>query len=242
MIIAFGLLVILISSLIQGLTSFGFSLIAVPLLVLIISPKTIVPLMIIHSLFLNIYLIYACRKDINLKKILPLIIAGIIGIPFGAHLLKILSPDVLKILIGLIITFFAVLFLLGIRKEVKKEAAAFIPIGLISGVLNGSISMSGPPVILFFSNQGVKKNQFRANLVSYFLILNLFSIPVFIINGLLTRESLLYSAYFFPALTIGAILGNMLAHRIPENRFRQIALIVVLLSGILSLFSGLNII
>ena len=30
--------------------------------------------------------------------------------------------------------------------------------GFISGVLNGSLSMSGPPIVLFFSNEGFDKN------------------------------------------------------------------------------------
>ncbi|MBN2134264.1 MAG: sulfite exporter TauE/SafE family protein [Acidobacteria bacterium] len=236
-----GLLIIFTASLVQGLTAFGMSLISVPLLVIFMSPKIIVPIMILHGLLLNAYLLYSCRKDVNLKRIIPLMICGIIGIPFGAYLLKILSQESLKIFIGVVISFFAILFLLGFSVKIKREKAAFVPIGLASGLLNGSISMSGPPVILFFTNQGTAKAEFRANLVSYFLTMNIFTIPVFIFNGLFSSESVLYALYFLPGLILGMVLGNALAHKVPEKLFRKIALCIVLLTGVMSLLSGLGI-
>jgi hypothetical protein len=236
-----GILIIFVASFIQGLTAFGFSLLAVPMLVVFLSPKVVVPVMIIYSLLLNIYLFIEARKDVMLKRIIPLIICGIAGIPFGAWLLKALEPQVLKIIIGVAITFFAVLLILGFRREVKNEKRAFLPIGFISGILNGSISMSGPPVIIFFTNQGMSKNVFRANLIAYFLTLNIFSIPVFFLNGLMTGEVLTHSLYYLPGLLAGAVAGNAMTHKVPEDRFRKIALVVILLSGVLSILSGMNV-
>ena len=237
-----GILIIFVASFIQGLTAFGFSLLAVPMLVVFLSPKVVVPVMIIYSLLLNIYLFIEARKDVMLKRIIPLIICGIAGIPFGAWILKALEPQVLKIFIGVAITFFAILFILGFRRKVKNEKRAFLPIGFLSGILNGSISMSGPPVILFFSNQGMRKNVFRANLIVYFLTLNIFSIPVFFLSGLLTEEVVTHSLHYLPGLLAGAVAGNAMAHKVQENRFRKIALVVILLSGVLSILSGMNVI
>ncbi len=237
-----ALLIIFVASFTQGLTAFGFSLIAVPLLVLFISPRVVVPIMIIFSLLLNIYLLISCKKHLKLKRIIPLMIFGILGIPFGAWVLRALSAQTLKIIIGITISFFALLFLLGFRREVVNEKRASVPVGFISGVLNGSISMSGPPVILFFANQGTRKDEFRANLVAYFLVLNIFSIPVFILNGLITGEVLNHSAYLLPALVTGMVLGNALAAKLPEKIFRKIALVIVFLSGLLSLLAGAGVI
>jgi len=64
-----GLFIFLFSAALQGLTGFGFSILAVPLITLFISPKTAVPILLIYSMIINIVVLYSARKAINLKKI-----------------------------------------------------------------------------------------------------------------------------------------------------------------------------
>ena len=51
----------------------------------------------------------------------------------------------------------------------------------------GGTSIAGPPVILFFSNQGIKREVFRANLVAYFTFINIGAMIVFVLYGLLNQ-------------------------------------------------------
>jgi uncharacterized membrane protein YfcA len=96
-------------------------------------------------------------------------------------------------------------------------------------------------VILFFVNQGVEKQVFRANLVAYFTVLSLATIPAFVIGGVITREVINYTLWFLPALIIGTIAGIKLAHKIDEKLFRNIALIIITAAGLVSIASGLGI-
>jgi len=235
-----GLVIFLFSAILQGLTGFGFSILAVPLITLFIPPKTAVPILLIYSMIINIVVLYSARKAVNLKKIWILLVAGIITMPLGTHLLVIMNENLLKIFIGSMILMFGILLLIGFRKQFANEKIAMLPVGMVSGLLGGSISISGPPIILFLSNQDVDKHTFRGNLAAYFFILNLFTIPVYYLNGLLTKVVWSYSLTFLPGLLIGVVVGNLLSHKIKDNHFKKITLILLIIMGLLSIISGLK--
>ncbi len=239
-IIFIGLFIFLISATLQGLTGFGFSILAVPLITLFISPKTAVPILLIYSMIINIVVLYSARKAVNLKKIWILLAAGIITMPLGAHLLVIMDEGLLKIFIGSIILIFGTLLLIGFRKQFRNEKLTMLPVGMLSGLLGGSISISGPPIILFLSNQDVDKHAFRGNLAAYFFILNIFTIPVYYWNGLLTNEVWNYSLAFLPGLLVGVFAGNFLSHKIKDDHFKKLTLILLIIMGLLSIVSGLR--
>jgi len=232
----------LVAGFISGLTGSGFALISVPILILMTSPKVVVPVILILSVFLNVYVLIEARRWIDLKRIYPLMIAGAVGMPFGTHLLKVLDAEVLKVFIGIMIVIFALAFLRGFRHEIRNEKIAFAPVGFASGLLNGATAMSGPPVILFFTNQGVAKQVFRANVVAYFLVLNLVTLPYLAVHGLITTSVINYSLYLLPAMTIGAFIGIRFSRKVREDNFRKIVLLLVTFAGIASVLSGLGII
>lgn len=238
--IILGILIILTASMIQGITSFGFSLVSLPLLGIFLPLKIIVPMLIIYSLVLNTIILYHIRHYINLKPITILVIAGIIGTPFGTYLLRISNENTLKILVGVILTFSAITNYFGYKIKVKNEKLTYIPVGLVSGLLNGSVSLGGPPLVLFLTNQGVEKQVFRANLTTYFLILNIITIPTYFINGLITKDVIQYTVYLLPALVGGALLGVALGNKVNENWFKKLTLALITVMGIVSIISGIG--
>lgn len=232
-------IIVMIAGFVQGLSGFGSALVMVPLMIHLLPPRVVVPTALVFGTILNGYLMVKEREHLEMKRIWPLLIAGIAGLPAGALLLIFVDASYLKVLIGLVIILTGILILLGISMKVKREKPAMIPVGLLSGILNGSISISGPPVILFFSNQRMKKGNFRGNIVSYFLILNIFTIPVFAVTGLFTYGVLIYSIILLAPLILGLLIGIKAARRIGEGGFRKLVLILVTITGLSSLVSGL---
>lgn len=235
----FGIMVIFMAAMTQGATSFGFSLIAVPLLGLMFPLQVAVPVLMIYSLILNSVILYNIREHVRLKKIIVLVIFGMVGTPFGVYLLKVLEENTLKLLVGIIIVLVAGVNFSGYHFKVKNEQAAFIPVGFASGLLNGSVSLGGPPIVLFLNNQKVKKQIFRGNLTLYFWIINLFSIPTYFFSGLITREVLSYSVYLFPGLIFGTLIGISIGNRVEEQLFKRISMSLIMGMGVLSILSGI---
>ena len=235
------LIIVLFASVVMGLTGFGFALAALPLLTLFLPPKTAVPLITVCSVFLNGYTLYKVRRSVQIRRILPLSIMGVLGMICGTYFLVSVEITTLKICIGLVTVLFSAASLMGFRREIKNERRACVPVGFLSGLFGGAMSISGPPIVLFFSNQGIEKTTFRANLIAYFFGLYLATMPAYFVSGLLSTELLQSAVYMVPGLIIGTTLGTRLYEIVDEVSFKKMALILVIVTGFLAILSGFGV-
>ncbi|MBN1669986.1 MAG: sulfite exporter TauE/SafE family protein [Kiritimatiellae bacterium] len=230
-----GSAAIFLASLVQGCAGFGFSLVAVPALMLFAEQQRVVPICVALSMLLNGVAVYECRRHLLAAIVVPLTIGGVLGVPIGTHILTHVNAVFFKLGVGAFVVVLAGVLMAGWKKVVRNQKAALFPVGVSSGVLNGSISMSGPPAILFLANQQTPKAAFRANLMGYFFLLNVFTTAYFACRGLFSRPVLTNVAVYFPLMIVGTLLGIRLSKRIPEPLFRRIALLIVGLMGLILL-------
>jgi len=233
-------LIILAASTVKGLTGFGFALTALPLLTIFLEPRTAVPLITVCSVFLDGYTLYEARRFVQFREILPMLVSGIVGMILGTYFLVSLDSQVIRIAIGAVTVLFAAASMAGVRREISNARAASVPIGLVSGVLGGSMSISGPPVVLFFNNQKVEKTAFRANLIAYFFSLYVATVPAYVYGNLITADLLGSSAVMVPVMFLGATLGIWLSRRVDEAAFRKIVLLLVLVTGFTTILSAIG--
>lgn len=236
--IVLSFLIILFASVVQGMTGFGFSLIAVPLLGLFLPLKDFVPMLVLFSFILSIFLYKKLSGDFNKKRIIVLALSGISSTFFGINILKIVDDTILKLVVGVVILISSVIMIFGIRIKIRLKILGDIIAGVLSGLLNGSVSLSGPPVILLLSNENTEKETFRKTLTTYFLTLNFISLPMFFVNELLTRGIVIKSLINLPALGIGMCLGLFIGNRISEGHFKKITLGMIFILGIMSVISA----
>lgn len=233
-------LIVVLAGFVQGLVGFGSGLVMVPILVAVIEPRLLIPVVLLQGLIMNWSLTLGTRKHIEIKRVMPILAGGMLGIPIGSAMLLFMPQSYLKIMIGIVVALFGGALLIGASLKIKREGPLSFPLGIASGVLNGSISLSGPPIILFFSNQKVAKENFRANLVFYFFALNVVTTLVFLFTGLITWDVLYLFFILLPAALIGTFIGTKISKRVDQKLFRRIALLLVIGAGVLSLISGLS--
>ncbi len=237
--IIIGFVVIFCAGIIQGATSFGFSLFALPILATFLPLKIIVPMLVIYSIIMNSIILYKIREHVKIRRILMLIIAAVIATPIGANILISMNEKVLQLIVGVIVAISALSFYFGYKIKIKNEKIAYIPVGFLSGILNGSVSLSGPPVILFLTNQGVEKQVFRATLTAYFWILNIMTVATFLYKRLISAEILKLTIYLLPALIIGVLIGIKLGNKVKEETFKKLTTVLLICMGILSIVSAI---
>jgi len=236
----FGFISILLAAFTQGITGFGFALIAVPLLSLFIPEiRNITPIIVIYSLLTNIIIVYKSRYYIDFKKIIPLILFGIIGTPIGAYILLYIKVSNLKIIIGLVTSITALAMFKNFKVNIKNQNVSYGIVGLLSGLLNGSTGLSGPPVVLFLTNQNTDKDVFRANLSFYGIATNIFAIIIFVLGGIINISVLNFTFIYLPALIIGVFAGIKISTKIKENLFRNITIGLIALLGFYTFASTL---
>ena len=233
-----GGVAIFVGSVVQGCAGFAFSLVAAPLLLFVLSQQEVIPILVLISMALNLMVLRDCGRHLNFKKILPILVGGVISLPLGIHILTVLDPGLFKISVGVFIVTVALVMMSGWRRPLPPSLWSLIPIGLISGVLNGSLSMSGPPVVLFLNNQGTGKEEFRANLAGYFLSLNVFTVAMYMVKGVMNVKILTTTALYFPVLLVGTWIGIKVSHIMPENLFRKFTLGLITITGIVMVISN----
>jgi uncharacterized membrane protein YfcA len=237
-----SLLAVFLGSMLSGMTGFGFALIAVPLLTLVLAPQTVVPMVRLQSLLTGTLVVLDARRWLDLPRVWLLIVASLVGLPLGVYLLTVWNTDTLKVFIGSVTVLFASLMLLGANIQLGEGPLVKAPVGFVSGVLGGSTGMAGPPMVIFFSSRAVEKQAFRANLALLFAVQNVFSIPLYAAGGVLTRGVLVSTIVLLPALLIGAPLGIRLSQRVNEVVFRKVALLAVIATGLVAVVSGLHLV
>lgn len=230
---------IFLSATIQGVAGFGFALISVPIMSIFSPITTVIPIIVFYSLISNFTVIFKTLKFTNFKKISPMIISGIIGIPIGASILKTFNPTNLKIAVGFVILFTSFIMLKGYKIRFKKEKVSYIVTGLISGILNGSLSMSGPPIVLFLNNEGYNKNEFRANLALYSIITNILTIFTYIVSGLFSEHIVKTSLIGIIPLILGSYFGIFISEKIENHHFKKLILILLIITGGITVIKSL---
>ncbi len=239
-VIVLGSLVLFFASFIQGLTSFGNCLVAIPLLLLFMPGKVAVPIMTVTGLISTLYMFYSVRKLIEIRKLMPVFLGALIGLPVGVYLLVRLSDDVLKLAVGIVVIAFGLLLMAGIRRKVQREHYVTPVIGFVSGLLGGSISLSGPPIVLFYVNQDIKKEAFRASLTGYFTLLSIAALPMMFAGKLITEEVIKYTLIFILPMFLGLAAGIFIMPKVKEGHFRNITLYLIIMTGILAVVSALK--
>ena len=224
---------------IMGCVGFGFALVASPCLMLILPPGTVVPLIILLSSPNLLLVVFQARRHIRPRLVASLALGGILGLPAGIAALRLLDPTLLKLFVSAIVVLVALALLSGWRRPVKNLTRALFPVGLLSGFLGGSTAMGGPPAVLFLANQETPKEVFRANLVCYFLALNLVACLMFFAQGLLTRAIAGRALLFYPFVLAGTCLGIRISQHVPEKLFRTIVIGAVAALGITLLIVNL---
>jgi uncharacterized membrane protein YfcA len=229
-----------IGMLVQSTVGFAGSLVAIPLFALFMSPREAVPAYCFTMLAVNIFLVCEGRRHVEWRSVRSLLIGGLPGVPIGAYALKNLPVHVIGAGISIITLVFGILFLSRVRVRFPVHPLTEPSIGLLSGMLGGSISESGPPVVVYALSREWPKDTFRSSLLAYFLCLATMAAISYTSLGMVRSHLLLLSAAgLLPALAAGH-LGVWLKDRINERNFRLVVLATVIAVGVVGLVKYLR--
>lgn len=227
-----GVIVFFIGGIVQGCMGFGLAMVAVPPLLMVLPATTIVPTLTVLSLFNTTAMTWHLKKDVRPNIVAPLVVGSLVGLPAGIYLLTTMDGPAFKAGVGVLMIALAAILLSGWSMSGRHSKWGLYPAGALGGFFAGSISIGGPPVILFLTSLGISKETFRANMVAYFTCSSSFAILGFVIAGVLTRDVLIYSAGTLPAVMLGTFLGVKASTRIPQEVFRRLTLAGVMVMGL----------
>jgi uncharacterized membrane protein YfcA len=225
---------------VQGLSGFAFGLVAMAFWVWAVPPQLAAPLVVFGSLIGQILAIGSLRRGFPLKRALPFILGGVLGVPLGAALLPHIDQTVFKAVIGALLAIWCPI-MLAIRELPRIHhggAAADGAVGLVGGVMGGLGGLTGPAPTLWCALRGWDKDSQRAVFQSFNLCMHALTLTIYATSGLVTASAVGLFVVVAPAMVIPAILGARLYARFSDTVFRRVVLVLLLISGVVLLASS----
>lgn len=181
--------------------------------------------------------LYAKHADwAILKKLIPSVV---IGVALGAAFLYLVSDEVMRRSIGIILLILTGLTLLLMWRgtaEAIKELFARRSVRSAYGSLGGFTTMAansgGPVMNLYFIASGFDMRRFLGTQAWFFFLVNIIKVPFSTGIGLMTPEVLGTAAALIPIVIIGAIIGRLIINHINQKAFNTIIIGLTIVSAI----------
>jgi uncharacterized membrane protein YfcA len=214
------------AAIVNGALGYGFSSITVPLALLFMANRVLNPALVLIEVVLNAYVLWVNRAALPTvwRRVLPIVIGLAPGIAVGTALVAQVNPAWLKF--G---TFIALLPLIllqaaGYRRPIRSERSVGFAFGGGVGVLYAVTTISGPPLAVMLSNQGLTKKDFRAALGFVRLAESSLTAVSYLYFGLYTSSSVALIPWILPSIVVGVPIGGWLIHRVQPETFRRLCM------------------
>lgn len=221
---------VFVAGIVRGYSGFGFALVAVTGISLVLPPAYVVPLVLVLEVLASIHLIPTVWRDIDWHSLRWLLAGAVLATPAGVYLLATIPAEPMRLFISLFVFGTALLLLYGWAWKRMPGRPLSFSTGLACGLLNGAAAIGGPPVILFYLSSPAGMTVSRASIIAYFLGIDTLSLAMASIQGLLSGKTLLMaSACLFP-LYVGVSIGKKFFARTDQElvRYRVIILLIML--------------
>lgn len=235
----------LVGASVASATGFGFALVLSPAMFAVLEPEEAVTTLLVLGLALNLLMLFGKGGHpgaIRWRAVSPMLLAALPGLGAGVLLLALMSKPVLQIAVGVGVIGAA---LAQARPAARAVGEARDPalgsacaVGLASGALTTSTTVSGPPIVLWLQAHGVPPEEFRASLAASFLGLTLAGGAVLAGGGMLALDPL-FVAPLLAVTVVGQVVGERAFRGLDAARLRSGVLALVLLAGLGSLTAGL---
>lgn len=222
---------------VQALTGFGFALVAVPLLAMMIDPVDAVVVATVVGLVLTSLASHRERAHVVKAPALRMTLGGFVGMPVGLLVLTRLDASGLRVVIAVVIVGLVLLLWRGVRGG--TGVAAQWGSGAVSGALLTSTGLNGPPLVLTLQSMELQPQAFRATLQRIFQRQDLVAVVAFVAVGRVDVTTVIFALAGVVSIPIGWAWGDRLFGRVSPDKFRLVVLATLALTAAVSLITTL---
>ncbi len=228
--------ILFLSAFTQGLSGFGVALVSMALLPGVIGIRDSIALVALIALVVDFSLLLRYWRSLQFQKVLPLILASFVGVPFGIFLLRRLDEGLALAILGIILVGYSLYALSGLRLPELKHKAWAYGAGFIGGLLGGAYNTPGPPVIMYASCKEWEPDVFKGNLQSFFVQNSIIVVLGHWISGSFTPDILTLFGRGLPWLAGGVVAGLWMNRWLSPEFFRKLVFVLLIVTGLRLIF------
>ncbi len=219
---------------VQGLSGFGFALVAMAFWAWSLPPQVAAVLAVFGGLTGQVFAALTVRRGFDWRRLAPFVAGGLIGIPLGLWLLPRLSPPRFQAFVGALLVLWCTSMLLARRvpRITAGGRVADAMAGALGGVMGPLGGATGAIPTLWCTLRGFDKDAQRAVIQNFNLAMLAVTLATQFAAGLVTRETLPLFLVVAPSLLLPAMLGTRIYLGISEAAFRNVVLVLLAASGV----------
>ena len=239
-------LTVLATHLIEGITGFGSSVLALPFLTPLVGIRNAVPMLCLLNCVMAAYLVCRSRRSISWKEFGFIALWVALGLPVGLALYEFLPAHILCAVLG------AAMIVIGAdgsRKCLKRTDSTDSSAGakrsifmrallFCGGIIQGAFGSGGPFIVIYAAKALPEKSLFRVTLSLLWLVTNSVRLVVWSVQGTVwNRENIALILAALPFMAAGVLIGDYLHHRVNAFYFRLCVYLVLCVAGAV-MFAG----
>lgn len=230
----------LIGGVLKGALGFGLPILAIPVMTVTHSLPMALSVAILPTVFTNIAQLWSYRAHRAISFLPVFLICGAVGLCLGGLALSRVNDAYIEIALGSMV-FLYLSRQLRPSKSARPARPRLAPaFGFLAGVVHGATGLSGlvgPP---YLHSLNLARPAFVFAAGSMFTLFSLMQAPVLGALGLFQQEALWTSVLVLPMSFAGLYLGGLLGARMQSQTFSRVVLVVLAVTAILPIASGLN--
>jgi uncharacterized protein len=230
-----GAVSVALASFLGGVTGFGYSLVATPLLLLIgYELPFVVTANLSLALVTRLSVAVRFRHSAWPRRVAMLVGGAVPGLWLGTLVLRAIAADTIKVAAGLVTMVAAALLARSVNAPPPRRHLPGAPLvaGFLGGFLGASTSLNGVAPVLLLARDKASPRSFLADLAMYFVGANAIGLLILAAQDTLRTDALSPAfLVWLPGSIVGNWLGTTLGPRLPEVAFRRLTLAIVFIAG-----------
>ena len=211
---------LLVAGFVQGLTGFGFGLVSMSLMPLVIGIKPAAAVSTVFTLLATVSTFFRHYREYNWRLGFLFLLSVSMGVPIGVFILEKASEAVLLKVLGTTMLLFAAReFLLGAEtKSIPRPLV--MPLGLFSGALSGAFNLGGIPSAAYAYSNPWSRGQIMAFLQVMIMLSCALRIGFYGSFGYFRELSPLWVVAMIAPVYGTIWLGHRVLARVPPRQMR----------------------
>lgn len=229
------LLLALLAEIIGTIGGFGSSVFFVPLGNFYFNFQTVLGLTAVFHLSSNLSKIMLFKKGLDKNLLLYIGLPSVIFVIIGGIVSKYLDTSLLEILLGIFLVALSSLFLIKQKLVIDPTKKNSVTGGVLSGFSAGLLGTGGAIRGLTMAAYNLEKSVFIATSAAIDMMIDASRTVVYYQNGYITKDILIYIPFLFVIGLLGTYLGKRILVHIPQDKFKNLSLVLVLLIGLITI-------
>lgn len=224
-------LVIFSANVIQAITGFAGTVLAMPAAILLLGMED-------AKVVLNCMGVLSCMmitvqtwRDVRWNEVRKIIVFMLTGMAVGLWICDLVPSDALLPIYGVVVMAIGARNLL-VKKQPNLNKYTLIGVLLAAGIIHGMFVSGGALLVIYATFVFKDKVEFRATIAPVWVVLNGMLFFVYYFDGWVTTQNMTLVGINCIPLVIATIWGNRLQAKMNQQTFLKLTYVLLIISGL----------